>query len=130
MHFSHFAPPSSFNVGQLFADEAILQFEEINPADMSLFAGGIHPIVAPARHTAEPQAENLLNLDVSLGRGKEEIVPKAGNRFLPYVYRAIGGWVRVLENAIVAHQLHHPGDIMAIEGLIKLKDHAHTGLYL
>ena len=97
---------------------------------MSLLAGSIHPVVSPAQHTAEAQAKNLLNFDVGLGRGEKEVVPKPSDRFLPGVYRAIGGWLRVLKNSIVAHQLHHPGDIMAIEGLIKLKDHAHTGLYL
>jgi hypothetical protein len=61
-------------------------------------------------------------LNVSLGRFVEELLPELVNRILFRIHGAVGSWSRVLEDTILAHQLHHTGDIMAVEGLIELED--------
>ena len=107
-----------------FADETVLHFEYIDSTDMSLFSCHIHPAVSPAHNAARTEAKNLLDFDVGMGRLPEEVLPKLSYYFLARVHSAIGCWISVFENAIVAHKLHHTCDIMAVEGLIEIKDDA------
>ncbi len=60
-----------------------------------------------------------------MGRLAEEVLPKMSYYFLPQVHSAVGGWIGVFEDTIVAHKLHHTCDIMTVEGLMELKDDAH-----
>ena len=102
-------------------DKTILHLEYIDAADMTPFPCYIHPVISPAHYAAHTQAKNLLDFDVSLGRLAEEVLPELGHGFFPRVNNAIWGRIRVLEDTILAHQLHHPGDIMTIEGFIELQ---------
>ena len=70
------------------------------------------------------KAENFLDFDVRMRRLAEEVLPKLSDCFLPRVYSAVGGWICVFEDTIIAHKLHHPCDIMTVEGFIELKDDA------
>jgi hypothetical protein len=92
---------------------------------MSFFLCYIYPVVSPAHNAPLTKAKNLLDLDVGMGRRAEEVLPKLSYYFLPRVHSAIGGWISVFEDTIVAHKLHHPCDIMVIKGLIELKNDAH-----
>jgi hypothetical protein len=114
----------TFDIGQLFADDAFLHLKYIDSADMSLFSCRIHPDVSPAHDTPNTKAENLLDLNVSMGRLAEEVLPKLSYDFLPQIYSAVGSWLGVFEDTIIAHKLHHPCDIMTIESLIELKNDA------
>ena len=80
-------------------------------------------------HAAQTEAKNTLDLDVGLRRFSKELLPKLRDCFLPFIPRAIRGWSCVLENAIVAHQLHHPCDIMTVEGFIERQDNTGRSLY-
>ena len=91
---------------------------------MSLFPCHIYPVVSPAHNAPHTKAKNLLDFDVCLGRLAEEVLPKLSYYFLPQVHSAVGGWISVFEDTIIAHQLHHTCDIMTVEGLIERKDDA------
>jgi hypothetical protein len=91
---------------------------------MSLFSCHIYPVVSPAHNAPNTQAKNLLDFDVGMGRLAEEVLPKLSDYFLPRVHSAVGGWIRLFEDTIVAHKLHHTCDIMTVESLIEPKDDA------
>jgi hypothetical protein len=84
----------------------------------------IHPIVSPSHNAPIAKAKNFLDLDVGLGRRAEEVLPKLRDGWLPRVHRAVGSWGRVFEDTIVAHEPHHTGDIMTVEGFIERKNGA------
>jgi hypothetical protein len=67
---------------------------------------------------------------VGLGRLAEEVLPKMSDCFLARVHSAVGGWASLIEDAIVAHKLHHTPDIMAVESLIEGDDGPHHRFYL
>jgi hypothetical protein len=92
---------------------------------MTLSSCHIHPVVSPAHNAPNTKAKNLLALDVGMGRLAEEVLPKLSYYFLPRVHSAVGGWISVFEDTVVAHELHHTRDIMTVEGLIELKDDAY-----
>ena len=72
----------SLDIGKLFGDETIPHLEDIDSSDVSLFSFHIYPVVFPAHNAAIPQAENLLDLNVRVGRLAEEVLPKLSDRFL------------------------------------------------
>src|SRR3990172_12121938 len=47
----------SLDIGQLFADEAVLHLEYIHSTHMSLFSGLIYPLVSPAHKTEAGQTK-------------------------------------------------------------------------
>jgi hypothetical protein len=112
----------SLHVGQLFADGPVPHLEYINSSDESLFSCSIDPLVFPTHNAPKTDAKNLLDFDMGMGRLAEEVLPKPGNCFLPRVDSAVRGWLSVFEDTIVTHQLHHPCDILTVEGFIELKD--------
>jgi hypothetical protein len=116
----------ALDVGQLFADDTVLHPKYIDATHVPRISGLIHPVVPPAHNAADTQAKNLLDLDMGLGRLGEKILPKLSYGFLPRVHGAVRGGIRVFEDTIVAHQLHHSGDIMTVEGLVERNDDAHA----
>ena len=59
----------------------------------------------------------------------EERQPILGDGFFPRVHNAIGGRRTVFEDTIVAHKLHHTGDIMTVESLMERQDSAYSRFY-
>src|SRR5262245_43002081 len=96
---------------------------------MPLAPGSIYPVVSPAHDAPRTKAKDLLDLDMSMGRIAEEILPELRDSFLSRVHRTVRGWSGVFENAIVAHKPHHTRDIVAVKSLIELKDDADRRFY-
>jgi hypothetical protein len=108
-----------FYIGEDFMDEAILHAKDIDPANMTWLACGISPGIAPMRDAAAAKTPGILNFALSLGRFSKERLPKGGDGFLAGEYSAIGSWGVVFKGAVISDELHHPGNIMTIEGLIE-----------
>jgi hypothetical protein len=94
---------------------------------MALVPRCINPFIPPAHNAAHPQPKNLLNLDMCLGRLAEKFLPELRYSRLANVSGTVRGRIRILEDTILSHQLHHPGYIMPVESIIKIKDDANSG---
>ena len=81
---------------------------------MPLLAGRVYPVVAPAHHALQPQAEDLLDMDVGLGRRVEEVLPELSDCFFARVYGAVRGRAGIFEDSIIAHQYHHGCHVMTV----------------
>jgi hypothetical protein len=103
--------------------------EYIDASDMSFFPCRIRPVVSPAHNAPGTKAKYLFDLDLGMGRLEYEVPPKLSYDFLTRVHGAVGGWTGVFKDTIVTHKLHHPRDIMPIEGFIELKNDAHRRFY-
>jgi len=105
----------SLDVRQLFADETVLQFEDIDSAHMSLFSWRIQPIVFPAHDTVKPQGKNLLDLNVSLWWFAEEVsCQNCVTASFSFIHRSIRGRICVLKKdnrrSLIASSLLHRDD--------------------
>lgn len=105
-------------------EQTALHLEEIDATHMAWVTRRIDPVIAPAQNAAVAKAKDLLGVDMGLGRGAEEVVPKLCNGRFAGVGGAIGRRIGIFEDTVVGHQLHHSVDIMAIEGFVELKHQA------
>jgi hypothetical protein len=115
----------SLDIGKFFVNGTVFHPKYIDSSDMLLFPSCVHPAETPTQNAPLTEAENLLDLDMGMGRLAEEVLPILSYDFLPHVYSAVWSGMSVFKDAIVTHKLHHTGDIMTVESLIELKDNAY-----
>src|SRR5690348_6044830 len=119
-------PTLTLDVGQLFGNQVVLHQKDIDAAHMALCSGGIDPGVLPAHNRPHAQAEDLLDLNMRMWRIAKEIVPELCDGCRARIWRAIRSRARVLEDTIIALELHHPGHIMAVKRFVERKHSANT----
>jgi hypothetical protein len=92
--------------------------------------GYIYPIDPPAYDAADAVAQELFDLQVSLGEAEEEVLVVGSDGGFTIVSCAIGSRGSILEEALIADELHHGRDIVLIEGFGEGHDDTGSGFYL
>src|ERR1700730_5172442 len=105
---------SALYVRELFGDLPVAHLEQVDTADVA-----VAPVEAPADGGPVTGDDHLLGLEAGVRRLGEELLPEPAHVALTDVTFAVRCRQRVLEDAVIGHQLHHRVHVVPAERFVE-----------